>query len=157
MENVKTQNVVRWKAFEYSHSHKDPDWFWGVGIAAVAIAIVSIIVGNPLFGIVIIIGAVTLFLHAIKTPEMIEVGVAKEGLYINETHFPYTELASFYIHNADERLHLILKSKRVLTPRIVVPLEKTRESDVRTALAAYLPEEKLGVPVSHQLLEFLGL
>ena len=152
----KNSNVV-WKTLEYKHAHKDPDWFWGIGIVAVSIAVISILTGNPLFGVLIIIGAITLFLHAIKRPEPVEVRVLGEGLFIGEHFFSFEELVAFCIYNENDQSHVIFKSKRLLTPRIVVPLEKTKEHDARRALAPHLPEEKLEIPISHRIVEFLGL
>lgn len=146
-----------WKVPEHEHTHKDPDWFWGIGVIVTSIAVVSIFMGNPLFAILIILGAITLFMHAIKKPEIITVKISEAGLSIGDTLFPYEELVSFFVTKSDARSFVIVKSKKVLTPRIMVPLDTKHEDDARRALAVRLREEKLEVPISHQLLEFFGL
>mgnify|MGYP001593200750 FL=1 len=155
---MKEENdVVSWRAEERAHTHKDPDWFWGVGIVAISIAVISILKGNPLFGVLIILGAVTLFMHAIKKPEIIEARADDTGLAINDTFFPYEDLHSFYINMGKEPPHIILKSKKTLTPRIVLPFDGTKENDARRVLISHIVEEKMNVPISHQILEFLEL
>ncbi|MBI2108956.1 MAG: hypothetical protein HYT93_02115 [Parcubacteria group bacterium] len=151
------QKNITWKTLEHKHAHKDPDWFWGIGIIATSIAIISIIGGNPLFAVLIVIGAVTLFLHAIKIPQNIEVRVSADGILIHNALFSYEQLESFNVENNEHDSFIILKSKRILTPRIIVPLKAGLEKDARGVLLKYLKEEKLEVPISHRLLEFLGL
>ncbi len=150
------QNIT-WRAFDRLHEHKDPDWFWGIGIVATAIAVISIFAGNPLFGIIIVIATITLFLHAIKKPEYVKTRVAEGGLSVDNSFFPFAELESFCIHTDGGKSHLIVKSKRAIISRIVIPVEKTDEHTAREALIQYLPEKKLTVPFSHQVIEFLGL
>lgn len=154
MEQEKT---ISWKALPHEHEHKDPDWFWGIGIAATAIAIIAILLGNPLFAFLVAVGAITLFMHAIKKPRMIEARVDDDGITVDTATFPFETLVSFSVTESEHRPILILKSKQVLTPRIVIPLKKEDKASVQKALRERLSEEKLEIPVSYKLLEFLGL
>mgnify|MGYP001564112127 CR=1 FL=1 len=149
--------TISWKAPTHEHAHKDSDWFWGIGVAATAIAIISILGNNPLFALLIVLGTITLFMHAIKSPHIITISVDSEKIMVEDTAFLYEELDSFLIARDEEKPLLILKTKRILNPRVIVPLDVEKSERARECLLEYLPEKKLSVPLSHQVLEFLGL
>ncbi len=154
---MERHETVVWEAREHNHAHKDPDWFWGIGIAATAIAVISIFIGNPLFALLIILATATLFIHAIKTPQIITIVLNEEHIAAGNDVFPYEELDSFWIVRDENGHFLILKTKRVLNPRIILPLDMQKIETVRKYLRELIPEKKLEIPISHRVLDFLGL
>lgn len=151
------KNTIVWSALEHEYEHKDPDWFWAIGIIAISIAVVSVISGNTLFALLVLLSAVILFMHAIKKPRMIQVEIHEQGILLDNTPFPYDILESFFIIEHKDKPRIILKSKKIFIPYIVVPLEEEKQTEIREYLLRHLPEQKLEIPLSHRIAEFIGL
>ena len=148
---------VYWEAPEHTHIEKTPDWFWLLGIIAVTAAIVSIIFNNVLFAMVIVLGAVTMGLVGSKRPRIIPYEVSNRGIRIDNTLYPYATLESFYLdEEALVDLQLILKSKKLFVPLLIIPVPEEHADLIDSMLAERLPEEHLEEPFSNRLLEFLG-
>lgn len=144
-----------WQAYEYAHREKSSDWFWALGIIAVGGAIAAIFLHNLLFALVILIAAVAIGLFAAREPDLVTFEISRRGVRIDDTLYPYQNLEGFWI--ADFSLEhiprLLLKSKKMLAPILVIPLEDVEPEDVYAALLYFLPEEELHEPFAHHLME----
>ncbi len=152
-----TARSVYWEAPEHNHIEKTGDWYWILGIVAIAGSIASIIFGNMLFGIVILLGAVTMVITSHRTPRLIQFEVSQRGVRIEDTLYPYSTLDSFYL---DEENHsgsqLIVKSKKLFAPLLILPIPEEYTDDIEDVIATRLREEHMEEPFSHKLLEFFG-
>lgn len=135
------------------------DWFWALGVIALAGAAVSIILGNFLLGIIIIVGAISLGMLAVKGARECSIMVSERGIAIDRRLYPFRSLKSFWI-DASSRTppHLILTSDSILSPQLVIPL--TAELDARSLrefLIIRLEEvEQYESPIT-RFVELLGL
>lgn len=153
-----TQESLEWTAFEHEHIHKSSDWFWALGIIAIAAAATSIIFSNVLFAIVIVIGAFTLGINASKPPAQIRFKITRRGIIINNILHPYSTLESFWVEdeNEYEQPKLLVKSKKLLAPHIVIPIEDVSSDDVRDYVLEYLDEEEDSESLAQKIMEFFG-
>ena len=151
------ENYIEWSAILHDHDHKDADWFWGVGIAGGAVAAIALFAGNPLFALLIVLGTATLFMHAIKIPQTVTIRADQEKITVDDDIFLYEELDSFCLFPNEEKPFLLLKSKRMLNPRIIVPVRLQDVQNIRGYLLKHLKEEKLEIPLSYKFLELIGL
>src|SRR3989338_6162006 len=62
--------LLEWEGREYDHNPKSTDWYWALGIIAVAGTVASVLFGNYLLALLIIIAAVALAFHAAKRPPL---------------------------------------------------------------------------------------
>ncbi len=150
---------ITWQALEYHHEPKGTDWFWAVGIVAVCIAITSIIYGNILFAILIMIATAALFMYAVRLPELIEFELNNKGVVIEEKMYPYATLQSFWVEDFDNRhphMKLLIKSQKLTMPLIVIPISGVHPEDIREFLLNYLVEEEQFEPLSQKVMEYLG-
>lgn len=149
---------VQWNAFEYERKHKTVDWFWALGIVAIAGAGAAFILGNILFGILIIIGSFTLALFANRHPDLIQFELNQRGVVIGDTLYPYNTLDSFWVNdthkNADPKL--IIKSKKILMPYLIIPLANEDYQAIHDYINEYLKEEEHNESLSHKILELFG-
>lgn len=149
--------AVSWEAPEHHHVEKSSDWYWVLGILAVAGASASIIFGNMLFGIVILLGAATTALVSHREPKVLPFGVSQRGIQVGSTLYPYSTLESFCLsHQNPTGPQLILKSKHFFMPLIIIPVPDEYADDIDTIVATRIPEEHLEEPISHRLLEIFG-
>ena len=148
-----------WEAHEYFFQEKTPDWYWAVGIITVCVAVLSIIFGNVLFGLIVLIGGFILSIFAARKPTLLRFELNKSGLLINKRLFPFSSLESFFVE--DNRHHdmqskLLIKSQRVIVPLIVIPLEGIDPEDIRDFLLDHLLEEHHAESLGQKIMEGLG-
>ena len=153
-ENIRS---IYWEAPEHIHVEKTGDWYWILGIIAIAGSVVSIIFGNILFSIVIILSATVMMLYAHHPPRIINFKISGRGIRVDDTLYPYSTLESFFI-DEDHRHgpQLIVKPKKLLSQFLIIPIPEENSDEIETILAPRIPEEHLEEPFSYRLLEILG-
>jgi len=148
---------IEWDAHEYEHKERSSDWFWAVGIIAVSISIVSIILGNIIFGILVLISAFTLLLFANRPPNTLHVVVDEKGVTLGKIRYPYSTLESFWIDIEHPHKKIIMRSEKMFMPLIIVPLgENVDVEELHENLSRFLTEEFHSLPFVEKILEYLG-
>ena len=148
---------LEWHAHEYEHKERTQDWFWAVGIITVSVAVASIIFGNIIFGIFIIIAAFTLSLYINRHPETINMKIDTKGIARNKIYYPFETLHSYCIDIEHPHKKILLRSKKMFMPLIIIPLGDEVDSEkVKKILGEYLPEEIHQLPFIESILEYLG-
>lgn len=148
---------VTWQAPEHRHIEKTSDWYWVVGIIAVSASVASIMFGNVLFGVVILLAAATMILMSHRHPKLVSYEVSVRGIRVGTTLYLYPSLEAFCIdEDAPEGPQLIVKSQHLLVPLMVIPLPDEYLDDIDSLLSERLPEVHLEEPFSHRLLEYFG-
>src|SRR3989344_3858351 len=152
------QQPLIWRAHEHEHRERSTDWFWALGILALAGAAAAVILGNILFGILILIGAFTVALFAARRPGLFLFKIDARGINIDKVLYPYQSLESFWVEDTRESVtpKLLLRSKKALMHHIIIPLEGISPKEVRKTLAERLPEIEDSEPLSHKILELFG-
>lgn len=147
---------LEWEALEHHHEEKGNDWFWAVGIVAISIAVASIIWGNLLFGVLILIATFSLVLHAVRHPQIHKVKIDGRGVTIDKFHYPYKSLDSFWISEEENPPVLLLKSQRFFLPLLVIRLDTVHPEDVRESLREMLYEDEMHEPFFQKVAEYFG-
>lgn len=148
---------VTWEALEHHHGVKSSDWLWALGILTIASSVTSILLGNALFGIVILISGAVVAILATREPQTIQYAVTQRGLRVDDKLYPYSTLECFYIDEEDQLgPQLLAKSEKMLMPLIVMPLPEEYMDDIENIIANRLPEIFLEEPFFNKLLEIFG-
>ena len=148
---------MEWDAHEYEHKERSSDWFWAVGIIAVAIAVISVIFGNIIFAILILIGAFALSLFANREPETVHVIVDEFGIARGKIRYSYSTLTSFWIDINHPHKKIILRSEKMFMPLIIVPLnDEVNVDELHDNLSGALTEEMHSLPFVERVLEYFG-
>lgn len=151
---------ISWEAYEHIHEPKDADWFWALWVISIAIAGASIIFGNYIFAILVIVGAVTLHIHAHHLPRTVTFELNEKGVRIDKTFYPYKTLESFDVETHETEIgtfaKLYIKSKKTFMPLIAIPIAEVHPEDVRDYLSLFLEEEEHHEGPGEKLLEWLG-
>ena len=133
---------ISWSAKEYAPREKSADWYWVLGILSVSAAAASFLLGNPLFSVVLLLAGFTIGLASRMEPPTHTFTLTDEGLVIDEKLLPYEALVSFtaleYL-DADLAPVLILKTRRILSPTLAVPLSGAPVDAVLSVFEARLP------------------
>jgi hypothetical protein len=148
---------IYWEAPEHVHIEKTNDWYWMLWIIAIAGSVASIIFGNVLFGVVILLAAMTMFIISHRKPRTIPFEVSFRGIRIKEDLYPYTTLESFSIDEEHPHgIHLIIKQKKLFSSLLIIPLPEEYTDAIEDIVALRLREEHLKEPIAHHILEYLG-
>ena len=151
------ENKISWRALEYKRKEKTADWYWAVIIITLAIVVISFMLHDALFAILIIISTGILLSFSIIEPKIINISINQKGITVEKEMYPFATLQSFWVESTDENNQKILfKSKKIIMPLIVVPLEEYHHLDVREFLLQYLPEVEMHEPLSQIIMERLG-
>lgn len=148
----------RFRAPEYHYQHKASDWYWAVGIVCIAAAATAIIFGNILFGILIVIAGFSLIMHAARKPAEQDIEINDSGITIGKYRFSYSNLQSFWIEH-EEFGRMLLKTKRVIMPHIIVPmdsLDEEEKEEVREFLRTKILEQEQHEPLFEMIMEYIG-
>ena len=118
--------IAEWEGREYDHDPKSADWYWVLGILAVTAAIASILFGNYLLAILIIVAAIAIALHAAKMPSTHRFRLVERGLVIGNDLHPFERMLSFsFLEDVDDKLPplLSIKTRSWHSPHLIIPLE----------------------------------
>ncbi len=148
---------LEWKTLEYSEKNRGSDWFWAVGIILISVAVSSVILDNLLFAVFIVIAGIALILQVIRKPDEITVRIDERGVDIDGTLYLYQALEAFWIeHLGDNDFQLLLRSKKLLVPYIVVHIEGVSVQELRDYISHYIEEEEMHEPLSQKIMDRLG-
>lgn len=132
--------IISWNAPEHFHTEKNPDWYWVVGIITLAITTVAFIFGNIITGIFVIAASVALVLHASHVPENIYHEISDRGILIKDTLLPFVDLESFWIPHDEFPAKIIIKSRKLTMPFIIVYIDGIDPEQIREVLLRYIAE-----------------
>lgn len=159
MEQVSNEQLksITWEAPEHHHTEKTGEWYTILGIVCLAASAAAFMVGNALFGILILLAGITMTLTSLRAPEVIPFSVSSRGVRVDERLYPFTNLESYYIDEEDPRgPQLLLKGERLVMPLIVIPLPADAVDEIEDIIRDRLPEEHLEEPFFSKVLEFFG-
>ena len=155
MEDV--TRTVQFEADHHYHSPRSSDWYWALGILGIAGSVTAILLGNMLFGVLIIVATLVVTLVSLRPISTVPYIISQRGIQIDDVFHPYATLESFYIdeHNYSQPV-LLIKAERMFTPLFVIPIPDEYVMEIEDVLASRIPEEHLEEPVLMKLLEFFG-
>ncbi len=146
---------IVWEAYEHHHTDRGSEWFWILGILTVSGAVASLLLGNILFAIVLMLGGTLAGLGALRSPAIITFAVTPRGIRINDKLFPYTTLECFYI---DEDHYfgpqLLVRSEKLFMPLLIIPLPEELQEEIEMMIAERIPESHLEEPFAYKILEY---
>lgn len=154
MQTNNTKNIINWSALEFEYKEKSADWFWAVWIIGLGLAVLSVFLDNLLFAILIILGAFTLSLQSVKKPRTIDFEVNEDGIIIDKKLYLYNTLESFWVIGKEKKA--IIKSKKLVVPFLILPLENIDPKYLREYLIKHIKEEEMSEPIAHIIMEKLG-
>ncbi|MEN9390503.1 MAG: hypothetical protein RLZZ283_603 [Candidatus Parcubacteria bacterium] len=140
--------LLEWQGKEYEFVQKPDSWYYTVGIICVGGAIAAFIVGNILFGIVIILAGFTTALLASRKPAVHTFRITDRGIAVGDQLFRYDNIKSFAMDDNHEQGaqssnpdKLLFELKRGVVTIMTIPLASVDHRKVRTELKNHNVEE----------------
>ena len=118
--------LFEWEGREHDNSPKSADWYWVLGIIATASAIATVLFGNYLLTVLIIVATATIAIHSTKSPPIHQFRIVEQGLVIGEELHPFEKMISFsMLEDINEKLPplLSIKNESWISPHLVIPLD----------------------------------
>ena len=150
---------ISWRAFEFAHRPKTSDWYWAVGIVTIGAVVAAIFFNNIILAILLIVGSLSLLLHANKPPRLLEYHLTQRGLIVDKKLYPISTIESFWIDEYEHRdSKLVLKSTKKTMVYIIVPLvpEVTPDEVRHFFFSNRVREVEHHEPFSQLMMEYLG-
>lgn len=151
-----TEALISWNAPTHFYVEKKPDWYWIVGIITLALAVVAFLFGQIITGIFVIVAAVALVLHASKPPRIISCQINDRGLVVDNVLYPFLTLESFWIPHDQFPPKMILKSRKLFMPFIIIYIDEIDPEQVREVMLRYIAETEHHEPWLKHMLEIAG-
>lgn len=149
--------TLLWHAHEHEHFERGNDWYWALGVVAVCGALVSVLFGNVLFGVLIIVAAFSLGLTAHIPPGLSEIELSDKGIRIDHIVHTYEDIIAFWVEEErDGEPILLVDTKRWLSPNLIIPITHMEPRLVRAYLAERAREVKMHEPMAYKVLAFFG-
>jgi hypothetical protein len=151
-----TEALISWNAPEHFYVEKRPDWFWAVGIVTLTLAAVCFILGSVIPGIFVVVAAVALVLHASHPPRIIYHEVNDRGVVIDNVLYSFLTLESFWIPHDEAIPRIIIKSRKMFMPFIIIFIEEVDPESVREVMLRYIAETEHHEPLLKHIIEWFG-
>lgn len=148
--------IISWNAPTHYYVEKTSDWYWVTGIITLALAVVAFILGNVITGIFILVAASALVLHASQPPQVIYHEVNDRGIVVHDRLYPFLTLDSFWIPHDEYPSKIILKSRKLFMPYIVLMIDEVDPEHIRTVMLTYIAETEHHEPFLKHVLQRVG-
>lgn len=151
-----SEALISWTAPTHVHVEKKPDWFWAVGIITLALAAVAFIFGEIITGIFVIVAAAALVLHASKPPHVVRYEINDRGIALDETLYPFLSLDSFWIPHDETPPKILIKSRKLFMPLMIIYIDEVNPEEVREVLLKYIAETEHRESLLKKIMEWVG-
>lgn len=156
--SISKPEKISWQQHEHLHREKTVDWFWIVGIIAFGGIILSVFFNNFLFALIIFLFTAISFVMVQRPPRLLVFEISRKGVRAGNVLYPYSMLDSFWIEDTEYDDKILFKSRKPLTPLLVIPFDSTQTDpeQIRDFLLDFIDEEELEEPLHQILMEWFG-
>lgn len=146
--------VFAWNIKEYEQHDRSRRWYITAGVIGGLLLLFSVISGNYLFALVVVLFGIILFLQDMQPPQDVFFGITEAGIIIGSRYYTFKEFTGFWIiYNPPEVKNIYLATKYLLKRRIQIPLLDNDPLPIRDFLNQFILEdlEKEEEPLSDRI------
>jgi len=146
--------LISWSFPEFVVPERSRNWYIVAILIGVLFLLYAVLTANFLFGLIIIISALIMFLQAHKEAAQVEFAILENGVVVGDKFFDFKSLKNFYLIYEPPRIkNLYLEFDSWWRPRLTIPLEDINPVKVRQILLKFLSEDltKQTEPLSEAL------
>ncbi len=148
--------VMYWQARLERALSTEQAWYAGLGLFAGA-AIALFFAHNFLFGITLALAGTVLLLKAHFPADHSHVRVDKHGVTINQEHYPYHEIHSFWLdYHPPHFKELSLRFRKLHQTPLRIPLGDINPLEIRAHMVQFIPEKEHERSLVDQVVRMLG-
>lgn len=133
---------MRWEVYEYPKYERGRLWYLLMAMVGGGLLIYSLISGNFLFALILVMFALVLYMSAANEPAKVHFVVAEDGVGLGNAFYPYKEMRSFwFVYDPPEVSNLYIDFRSGIHPRLIVDLEAQNPNEVREVLSQFIRED----------------
>ena len=134
--------VFDWAVNEYEKHERSKRWYVITAVAGVALLLYSVISGNYLFALIVVLFGIILFLQDMLQPTEVSFSITEAGIVVGNTYYPFKEITSYWmIYNPPEVKNIYFSTNNILKHRLQVPLLDNDPRPIRDFLNQFIVED----------------
>ena len=136
------KNLISWKFPEHTTPNRSKKWYIWTTLFFLAMLLYAVLTANFLFGLIIIMLVIIMFILHNKEPLEIEYKITQNGIEINNEKYSFKDLENFWVvYEPPHVKNLYFKFKASFKPTLIIPLLDKNPIKVREILKEYLLED----------------
>ncbi len=148
--------IISWQAMINRTPPMQNSWYVAVGLFAIG-AVTLFFYHNILLGIALALIGVVLLLKAHYPASHAQVRIDLHGVWINEDHYPYHEIGSFWLDYQPPHVkELSLRFRKIQHTPLRIPLENASPLEIRAHMVQFIPEKQHERSLLDQVVRMLG-
>ena len=134
--------VFDWEVNEYEKHDRNKRWYVITAVVGVALLLYSVISGNYLFALVVVLFGIVLFLQDMQQPMQVSFAVTETGIVVGSTYYPFKEITNYWIiYSPPEVKNIYFTTNNILKHRLQIPLLDNDPRPIREYLNEFLVED----------------
>jgi hypothetical protein len=134
--------VFDWEVNEYEKHERNKRWYVITAVIGVALLLYSVISGNYLFALIVVLFGIILFLQDMQQPMQVSFTITETGIVVGNTYYPFKEITNYWmIYNPPEVKNIYFSTSSLLKHRLQVPLLDNDPRPIREYLNQFLVED----------------
>ncbi len=135
--------ILSWSAPDFIEYNSSEKIFRISAIVFAVSAIASFWFKNYLFGLILAFALLGLYIRYRRKPRNLKIFLTGQGFLIDSSLYEFQELESFWIDYRPPQIkELILRTKKIIEPKLSLLLENIDPVQLRQELMKYLPEKE---------------
>lgn len=147
---------ITWTTLEFEEKKKSRDWVWYAGLVTLLVSAFAFYYGNIFFGIFSILAGGVVILYSRRPPRELTAALTEKGVIVNEHLTPFSEIQQFWLDESGKQDKLLVLTKSMVLPLMVIPVEGVSAEDIRSFLKEYTKEEFLRESTGNAIFDYLG-
>lgn len=136
------QNNLSWNFLEYTPHQRQKSWYVIASFIFLAFLAYAILTANFLFGLIIIMVAILIFVNHNKEPEELTFSIVQNGIMVDDRLYRFKEIKKFWLlYEPPEVKNIYFEFKSGLTPVLMIPLNDQNPLVIRKILKENLVED----------------
>lgn len=146
--------IFDWMVNEYEKHDRNKRWYVIMALVGIALLLYSVISGNYLFALIVVLFGIVLFLQDMQQPMEVSFVITEAGIVVGSTYYPFKEINKYWIiYNPPEVKNIYFSTNSLLKHRLQIPLLDNDPRPIREYLNQFLVEdlEQEEEPLSERL------
>ena len=142
-EQANVGNVIfAWGVNEFEKHSRSKRWYVIAGLLGAALLLYSVISGNYLFALVVVLFGIILFLQDVQPPMEVGVALTESGVIIGSKFYPFSEFRNYWIiYNPPEVKNIYFSTNNLVKHRLQIPLLDNDPRPIRDFLNQFIVED----------------
>lgn len=135
------EKELKWRVPEYPQYVRGRNWYIIAAILGILLLIYSVITGNFLFAVIIILAVLISIVSSRNKTELVDFKLFQDGVKMDNTIYPWDKFQAYWIvkeSDEDSSYNLGLDLKNIFKTDLYVPIKNQSIKEVEEFVSKYL-------------------